>query len=108
MQTICSAMLCSSLMFAHHPIATLAVGGDERGEPRHGIALRQARGRLLSAGAPAEKAAEAAEEVADVVELLHRMERRLVRVAVLVSSTLGGVGLVAAGVLATMLKVYFG
>ena len=63
---------------------------------------------LLSAGAPPEKAAEAAEEVADVVELLHRMERRLVRIEVLVSSTLGGVGLVSAGVLATMLKVYFG
>ena len=40
---------------------------------------------LLSAGAPPEKAAEAAEEVADVVALLHRMERRLGRVEVLVS-----------------------
>jgi hypothetical protein len=60
---------------------------------------------LLAAGAPAEKATA---EVADVVELLHRMERRLVRVEVLVSSTLGGVGLIAAGVLATVLKVYFG
>jgi hypothetical protein len=50
----------------------------------------------------------AAEEVADVVELLQRMERRLVRVEVLVGSTLGGVGLVAAGVLATALKVYLG
>jgi hypothetical protein len=62
----------------------------------------------LLAGPPPEKAAEAAEVVADVVELLHRMERRLVRVEVLISSTLGGVGLVAAGVLATVLKVYFG
>ena len=63
---------------------------------------------LLSASALPERAAGVAEEVADVVELLHRMERRLVRVEALVSSTLGGVGLVAAGVLATMLKVYFG
>lgn len=63
---------------------------------------------LVSAGAPAQKAAEAAEEVADVVELLHRMERRLVRALVLISSTLGGVGLVAAGVLATVLKIYLG
>jgi hypothetical protein len=63
---------------------------------------------LISAGASAEQAAGAAEEVADVVELLHRMERRLVRVEVLVGSTLGGVGLVAAGVLATVLKVYLG
>jgi hypothetical protein len=44
--------------------------------------------------------------VADVVELLHRMERRMVRVEVLVGWTLGGVGLVAAGVIATVLKVY--
>ncbi len=36
------------------------------------------------------------------------MERRLVRVAALVGSTLGGVGLVAAGVLATVLKIYPG
>ncbi len=63
---------------------------------------------LLAAGAPAEKAADAAEEVADVVELLHRRERRLVRVEILVGSTLGGVGLVAAGVLATVLKIYLG
>jgi ribosomal protein S5 len=45
--------------------------------------------------------------VADV-ELLHRMERRMVRVEVLVGSTLGGVGLVAGGVLATVLKVDLG
>jgi hypothetical protein len=63
---------------------------------------------VIAAGAPVQKAAEAAEEVADVVELLHRMERSLVRVEVLISSTLGGVGLVAAGVLATLLKVYLG
>jgi hypothetical protein len=55
-----------------------------------------------------QKATEAAEEVADVVELLHRMERRLVRVEVLIGSTLGEVGLVAAGVLATVLKIYLG
>lgn len=61
---------------------------------------------LIAAGAPSEKAAEVAEEVADVVALLHRMERRLVRVEVLVGSTLGGVGLVGAGVLATVLKIY--
>jgi ribosomal protein S5 len=63
---------------------------------------------LIAAGARVQKAAEAAEEVADVVELLHRMERSLERVEVLISSTLGGVGLVAAGVLATVLKVYLG
>jgi hypothetical protein len=62
---------------------------------RDGSALRQ-------------EGAEAAEEVADVVELLYRMERRMVRVEVLIGSTLGGVGLVAAGVLATVLKVYLG
>ena len=43
-----------------------------------------------------------------MVALLHRMERRLVRVEVLVGSTLGGVGLVGAGVLATVLKIYLG
>lgn len=63
---------------------------------------------LVAAGAPTQKAVEAAEEVADVVDLLHRMERRLVRVEVLIGSTLGGVGLVAAGVLATVLKIYLG
>ena len=60
---------------------------------------------LIAAGAPTQKAAEAAEEVADVVELLRRMERRLVRVEVLIGSTLGGVGIAAAGVLATVLKI---
>jgi hypothetical protein len=72
------------------------------------LRLGKLKDALLAAGAPAEKAAQAAEEVADVVDLPHRMERRRVRVEVLISSTLGGVGLVAAGVLATMLKVYFG
>ncbi|MCC2662869.1 MAG: hypothetical protein K0R41_3555 [Geminicoccaceae bacterium] len=43
-----------------------------------------------------------------MVELLYRMERRLVRLEVPIGSTLGGVGLVAAGVLATVLKIYFG
>jgi hypothetical protein len=56
---------------------------------------------------PQERPPRAAEEVADV-ELLHRMERRMVRVEVLVGSTLGGVGLVAGGVLATVLKVDLG
>jgi hypothetical protein len=76
--------------------------------PRDGIALWQLEDALIAAGAPAQKAAEAAEEVADVVELLHRMERRLVRVEVLIGFTLGRVGLVAAGVLATVLKIYLG
>ena len=61
---------------------------------------------LLAAGPPPPE--KAAGEVADFVELLHRMERRLVRVEVLVSSTPGGLGLVAAGVLATVLEVYLG
>jgi hypothetical protein len=61
----------------------------------------------LSAGPPPEIAAEAPRSVADGVAL-DRMERRLGRVEVLVGSTLGGIGLVAAGVLATVLKVYFG
>ena len=60
---------------------------------------------LIAAGAPTEKAAEAAEEIADVVDLLHYMERRLVRVEVSTGSVLGGVGPVAAGVLATVLKL---
>jgi hypothetical protein len=63
---------------------------------------------LIAAGAPSQKAAEAAEDVADVAGLLHRMERGLVRVEVLTGSILGGVGLVAAGVLATVLKIYLG
>jgi hypothetical protein len=63
---------------------------------------------LIAAAAPMQKATEAAEEVADVVELLHRMGRHLVRVEVLIGSTLGGVGLVAAGVLATVLNIYLG
>jgi hypothetical protein len=58
---------------------------------------------LVAAGAPAGKAAAAAEEVAGE-KLLHRMERRMVRVDVLVGSTPGGVGLVGAGVLASVLK----
>ena len=44
----------------------------------------------------------------EAVSPLNRMERRLVRVEVLIGSTLGGVGLVAAGVLATVLKIYLG
>ena len=51
----------------------------------------------LIAGARSEKAAEA-EEVLEVVEVLHRMECGLVHGEVLMGSTLGGVGLVAAGV----------
>jgi hypothetical protein len=39
---------------------------------------------------------------------LHRIDRRLVRVEVLVGSTLGGVALAAGGVLATVLNVYVG
>ena len=63
---------------------------------------------LEAAGAPATEAKAAAEEVAEVVDLLHRMDRRLVRLEVLAGSTLGGIALVAAGVLATLLQVYFG
>lgn len=79
-------------------------------EERTNGALRcgKLEGALIAAGAPSQKSAEAAEKVADVVALLHRMERRLVRVEVLVGSTLGGVGLVGAGVLATVLKIYLG
>jgi hypothetical protein len=62
----------------------------------------------LAAAVQDDRAGEAAEEVADVVELLHRMARRLVCVEVLTGSILGGVGLVAAGVLATLLKIYLG
>jgi hypothetical protein len=36
------------------------------------------------------------------------MERRLVRVEVLIGSTLGGVGVIAGGVLATVLKISLG
>jgi hypothetical protein len=91
------------------PDRNLAIGGDERGEPTtwH-CALASLRTLCSPRARLPRKRQRLAEEVADVVELLHRMERRLVRVEVLVSSTLGGVGLVAAGVLATMLKVYFG
>jgi hypothetical protein len=78
------------------------------GACKDGTSRSKLEDALIPAAAPVQKAAEAAEEVADVVELLHRMERRLVRVEVLISSTLGGVGLIAAGVLATVLKVYLG
>ena len=89
-------------------IGSIAVRGAE--EERTNMALRfgKLEDALIAAGAPTQKAAEAAEEVADVVALLHRMERRLVRVEVLTGSVLGGVGLVAAGVLATVLKIYLG
>jgi len=62
---------------------------------------------LVTAGACGRKAAEAPEEVADIVEVLHRMERRMVRVDVLIGLTLRGVGL-AAGLLPTVLKIYLG
>jgi hypothetical protein len=43
-----------------------------------------------------------------VIGVDQRAERRMVRVEVLTGSTLGGVGLVATGVLATVLKIYLG
>ncbi len=72
------------------------------------VPFRKLEDALIAAGAPPRQAAEAAAEIADLVEPMRRMERRLDRIELLIGCTLAGIGLVALGVLATVLKIYLG